>query len=472
MKTAWFPLLAVMASMVLTGGGMAGYSGGAPSADLLLCYATSVSMPESGCGPENVLDGNPQTAWVTMPGAALDEGLFLAFEEAILIEAVRLQFVPDGEGFEGIVSCRLYVNGVETPFVLSDGATVALNLPVRSLFVRIASTTSTWGEYPVDGINYRGDLPVGISEIVLLVDDGNGNDVPMRVNGIGKVDGRVRASSSLAPAEAYCPDFLFDSRTGFGWADGNTAGSGEGESLTFTFDDLQRIERIRIWNGYQRSQAHFEQNERASLFSFGTGEETPEYRLADLMGPQEIVLEHPLEGRAFTMTFLDTYAGETYRDLVVSEMSFFDGSTWFVISPGEGETRKRAILDWAAGTEAGAFIDRQVFRGDGDPEGSSQSLLVRSNGSFVLWRREALGDGTESTYADGNWQVLDDRTIRIFGQLHRIARYQEPGFDPYSGVRPGDGAPDIDRTTIFSDTLTFDASRISSRRGLFEDFAY
>jgi hypothetical protein len=468
--SAWVLVPLVVLSSAISGG--EGTPEDSPSAHLLLCYATSIAMPESENGPENAFDDDPETAWVTMPGAAHDEGLFLSFEEAILIDAIRLHCLPGSDGIEGIEYCQLYVNGVETPIFLWDRETVPLNLPVKSLFIRISSTESTSGEYPLDGIRYAGDLPVGISEVVLLVDDGEGDEVPLRVNGIGKVSGGVQASSSLAPVEAYGPDFLFDSRTDFGWADGNPARTGEGESLTFTFDEPQRIERIRIWNGYQRSAAHFDQNERAALVSFGeTGGEASEYRLADSMEPQEIVLDSPLEGRTFTLTFEEVYGGRTYRDLVISEMSFFDGGRWFVLDSGEGEARKRAILEWAAGTEAGAFIDRQIFLGTGEREESSQTLVIRSSGSFILWKHNDGEDGIQTTYADGNWQILDDRRLRIFGRLHRMARYLEEGYDPYSGVQP-DEAWDLDRITIFSDTLRIDAGRISSSRGLFEDFVY
>jgi hypothetical protein len=465
---AWvFVPFVVLASAI--SGAREGMPEDSPPAHLLLCYATSIAMPENENGPENAFDQDPATAWVTMPGAGLDEGLFFSFEEAILIDAIRLHCLPGSEGIEGIEYCQLYVNGAETTIFLWDRETVPLNLPVKSLFIRIASTESTSGEYPIDGIRYAGDLPVGISEVALLVEDG---EVPLRVHGIGKVGGSVQASSSLAPVEAYGPDFLFDSRTDFGWADGNPARTGEGESLTFTFEESQRIERLRIWNGYQRSAAHFDQNERAALVSFGeTGAEASEYRLADSMQPQEIVLDPPLEGRSFTMTFEEIFGGRTYRDLVISEMSFFDGGSWFVLDSGEGEARKRAILEWAAGTEAGAFIDRQIFLGTGEWQESSQTLVIRSNGSFILWKHDDGEDGTQTTYADGNWQILDDRTLRIFGRLHRMARYLEEGYDPYSGVQP-DEAWDLDRITIFSDTLRISASRISSSRGLFEDFVY
>ena len=43
--------------------------------------------------------------------------------------------------------------------------------------------------------------------------------------------------SCLEPMEACGSDFLFDSRPAFGWADGNEDASGEGESLTLSFEE-------------------------------------------------------------------------------------------------------------------------------------------------------------------------------------------------------------------------------------------
>lgn len=146
------------------------------------------------------------------------------------------------------------------------------------------------------------------------------------------VEGSVEASSSLEPEEAYSPDFLFDSRPAFGWADGNENASGEGEYLLFNFDDPVRIEKFLFWNGYHRSGTHYDHNERASLISFGLEGEAPaEYLLEDYMEPQSYRLDSPLEGDSFKMSFLEVYPGDVYRDLVVSELHFFDGEEWFVI---------------------------------------------------------------------------------------------------------------------------------------------
>lgn len=442
----------------------------APGVFLERCYATSVNMPESQFGPENVFDNDPNTSWVTMPGAALDEGLFFSFEQPITIDAISIQVLPASSSIEGITSYQLYINGLETYLYQAVDEPIQIDVLVKSIFIRIDATDSM--EYMENGIRYAGSLPVGISDITLLVMNGDGDQVPLRVQPIRIVSGSIQASSSLEPIEAYHPDFLFDSRSEFGWADGNENSTGCGESLTFIFDQTQRIEKIKIWNGYHRSGTHFDQNERAATISFGAeGGDAPVYQLADTMEPLVITLDTSLEGSIFTMDVLEIYEGATYKDLVISELRFFNGEEWFVLDSFDSETRKRDVLEWAHNTSAGVFIDKQVFASNRtDREYYRQTLILRSNGSFILWKRRTRDDNTDIMYADGNWQIIDDNTVRIFGRLHRIGEYS-PSYDQYSGVQP-DLDRELDRITIFTDILQFDSNRISSDRGMFEDFLF
>ena len=444
------------------------------SACLELLYATSVNMPEEEYGPEMVFDGDTATCWATMPGAGPDEGLFFSFEEPLDIRSIMVDLVPAGEGFEGIDSYQLYVNGIEGGVRSGSGSHIWINRPVKSVFIRIRSTDSM--DWDSMGIRYTGELLVGIREVTVSVEDKDGNDIPLSVVPIRSVSGSIGASSSLEPEEAYSPDFLFDSRPAFGWADGHEDLTGEGEHLTFVLDEPRRIEKIRIWNGYHRSATHFQQNERVAELSFGIyGEDPGVYRLEDVMEPQEIELDYPLEGQRFWLDVLEIYPGDVYRDLVLSEMRFFDGDEWFVVDTGEGRERKLGILEWARSATAGSVIDRQLYSRRFDDEDGldfhAQTLVLRSGGSFVIWMIDEWEDGEEHMYADGNWQVIDDERVRIFGRLQRVGRYEMEPYDPYAGSWPDQGQ-DTQRLTVFSDTLRIDGSTVSSRRGLFEDFTY
>lgn len=447
-------------------------AGGSPAVrHLEMLYATSIAMPEDRFGPGRVFDNDPGTFWATMPGAAPDEGLFFSFAEPVFIGSIHTVAAPKGDSYEEIYSVIYYINGMETPVSYLLEEPFPVNTMVQSVFVKIVGTSSN--SYTDQGIRYDSDLPVAVRSISLTTVGSDLREIPLRVLPPETAQGSIAASSSLTPVEAYHPDFLFDSRPEFGWADGNTGRTGSGESITFSFDSTRRIEKIKIWNGYHRSPTHFTQNERAARFTFGVQGGTPvSYTLEDSMDPQLVVLESPLEGRVFEMTFQDVHRGQTYRDLVVSEIRFFDGEGWFLLNTGGFEARKRSVLEWAAGSPAGAFIDRQLMLYEGDGEFADwQSFILRSNGSFILWKHLGMRDEPEGTYADGNWQIIDDNTVRIFGRLKRILQFGQPGYDPYAGVIPGE-TREQSRVTIFSDTLRFDASHISSSRGLFQDFRF
>lgn len=441
--------------------------------NLELLYATSIGMPENQFNPENVFDNDPETFWVTMPGAAADEGLFFSFEEPVFIGSIQTFADTGSNPYKSLYSVIYYINGLETPVSYIRNEPFLVNTMVKSVFIKIADTSME--RFASHGIVYHRPYPVGVNSVSLTTVDHYLREVPLLVLPPERVPGNITASSALMPIEAYHPDFLFDSRPEFGWADGNTGRTGSGESITFSFDSTRRIERIKVWNGYHRSPTHFTQNERVARFTFGVQGGTPvSYTLEDSMDPQVVVLESPLEGSTFVMTVQDVHSGQTYRDLVVSEMRFFDGDGWFLLDTGGSEARKLSVLEWAANSPAGAmaYIDTRIMSNQSDDDSlDSQSLILRSNGSFILWKHLGTWDEPESTYADGNWQIIDDNTVRIFGRLKRIVQFGQPGYDPYAGVIPG-GTQDVSRVTVFSDTLRFDANHMSSSRGLFRDFNF
>lgn len=447
-----------------------------PSVNLEMCYATSIHLPESEFGPENVFDGNMLTHWVTMPGAGDDEGIYFSFEDMTYIHSINIETLPSSDEYEEIMYIVPYINGMDAGLFRMDGNPIIIDADVKTVFLRIEYLVSVERFTPGydDNLSYRGNLPVGISEISLTVPEGEHGYTSLDVVPMSSVSGRIEASSALEPVEAYNPDFLFDSRTGFGWADGNTDDSGEGEYLTFIFDSPRTIEKIRIWNGYQRSETHFSQNERAASVTMGADDDLVEYDLEDTMDPQTITLENPFLGSEFKIEFPEIYQGSTYTDLVISELRFFDGQEWFILESGGNEERKLAVLEWAESTTAGIFMDRNLvaISEDGIWDETSQSLVIRSNGSFVLWKKQWSDGGEETTYADGNWQILDDNSMRVFGKIHHVGEYYQGGYDEYSGVQPENRAH-LDRTTIFSDTLRFDEHHMESSRGLFfNDFLF
>lgn len=176
-------------------------------------------------------------------------------------------------------------------------------------------------------INFEKNSGFTICGITLKDPDGK----PYKIRTAALVGGTVKSSSILAPLTAYDPIFLFDSRFEYGWASNKKA---HDVSLDFKFDEVRRVEKIRIWNGYQRSVIHCTANSRARKIRItGDGGYSAEIEVADVLGSQVIALPKPFEGKNLRFHIVDSYAGKSYKDLVISELRFFDGGEWFLLDP-------------------------------------------------------------------------------------------------------------------------------------------
>jgi D-alanyl-D-alanine dipeptidase len=410
-------------------------------------YATSTGK----YGPENVLDGDPATYWEAMPGAGGNEGIMLYFPEAVKVSKLRIT-APKSSG---ITRLEVFVNGSNQDQI-SPNQNLSIDEEVRSLFVRVFRMGGDQLDryYLNDGygevLTSAASQTASISDIELYGSNGE----LLKVRPLHLESGRAIPSSTLAPVEAYSADYLFDSRNEFGWAEG-VAGSGEGQTIKFSFDRDVRIEKIKIWNGYQRSQSHFERNARAKGIQFGPqGGASDSYELADKQGAQVVNLTKPLQGKSFDMKINSVFAGKSYQDLVLSEMRFFDGKRWFALYSGDQEARKNALQHKVMGTSLESVLDRNLADATSynfDNEKHERSLLLRSNGSFVLYLSDfemAGKDGREiRQVADGNWEIIqlgkDQTRIKIFGKIHRI----RDKIDLYKGTSSSES------TRIFNEFL-------------------
>lgn len=420
-------------------------------------YATSVGK----YGPENVLDGNPDTYWETMPGAGTNEGIMLYFPEAI--EVSKLKFlVPE----YSIKRVEVFVNGsiVERA---GPGKSVKIDQEMRSLFLRVDEMMGDIEEsYYLDFgygnvLKNRWDNAASILDIELYGKDGE----LLKVRPLHLESGKATASSTLAPAEAYSADFLFDSRNEFGWAEG-VDGNGEGQNIKFDFGRDVRIEKIKVWNGYQRSKSHYERNARAKGIQFGmAGGEFGNYELADDQEAQVVDLSKPLQGKSFELKINSVFPGKSYQDLVLSEMRFFDGNRWFALYSGDQEASKKALQTKVKGTALEPVLDRNladVSSYNFDREKHERNLLLRSNQSFVMYLSDfEMMDkkGREiRQVADGNWEIIklgkDQARIKIFGKIRRI----RDKIDIYKGTSSSES------TRIFNEFLTVSADWVHGEK--------
>jgi len=417
-------------------------------------YATSTAIDYEKYGPHHLFDGKGY--WATMNGAAPDEGVMLYFESPVQIKSMKIDLPADAQ-IAKISKVKIYTNGADRG-IHSVKDSVPVNAKCVSLFIRVSDVEGlVEKEAPseIKGMDkkirrYESNKRTGIAKLTLFGDDGEAlNIVPPKL-----VKGSIKPSSTLTPEEAYNAGYLFDGRRDSGWVEGNK-GSGTGESIRFQFGSGVSISKIKFWNGLLISDVHYSANERVKNFSlYGeTNDNGKKYPLPDSKKAQTISLDAPLKGNDFTLRINDIYSGSKYKDTVISELLFSDGTQWFTLYSGEIENRKKSLMGKIKGTALDGIVDRSfsaLFYGDGSSE--STSIVLRSDASFVIYLESMdeniKGSLTKTKILDGFWNInsLDGNkaVVTVMGRNFNVSEQ----FVQYEGEKTSKAV------SIFSDKLT------------------
>lgn len=238
------------------------------------------------------------------------------------------------------------------------------------------------------------------------------------------IQGAVSADSILEPRTAYDPLYLFDSRFEYGWASNK---QDKNVSLTFDFDQPRRIEKLRLWNGYQRSVSHYLSNSRPSrVLLSGDDGYSAVIEINDQLGSQVVTLPKPFTGKQLKFTIEKSVSGKHYKDLVVSEIRFFDGKGWFMVDPTDRlrDTIAANRQQFAAtGVEALLNDSYEAVRDNGNESYVSSKLRLRADGSMYI---SGYLDDSEY-FALGNYEIkqADSKGIqlRLFGLYYESEVY-------------------------------------------------
>jgi hypothetical protein len=422
-------------------------------------YATS-SAP--GQDVFNLFDRDSTTIWRTQTGAGPDEGIMLYFPNALPLNGVEI--VPARDAFKGEPADAViaYVNGKMSGGA-RPGETINLNNGelVKSLYLRFAQTgREQTTEREQDGVgvvlnNYPAAASVGIQSIKVY----NNKGEELRLAPPKRMAGQVSASSTLAPEAAYSCANLFDARKEFVWCEGAKT-TGEGETLQFRFDQPVNITAVEIWNGYQRSDKHFSANGRLRDFTFGaTDGPTGTYTLRDTEAGQKIDLSAAAKGQTFTLSVKSIYPGVKYKDLAISDLVFYDGAQPFTLASPLAEKYQTETRTKSAGSPLTAILDRRISNEVTEGDNITvQSLIIRSDGTFVLYLVEAYDDTTTEIVADGNWEIVQTNAntarIKIFGKFNNLSNTLE--------YYKGNTKKEI--TKIFNEELTIDAKFVRGKK--------
>lgn len=338
-----------------------------------------------------LMDGDPKTSW-RPNGDYADEGVLFRFEQPTTIEGLQV-----GSCGEAGADFSLYLDGSRHPDTLTmtaaGGELDFSSRAVRSVFLR------------VDHLEPKACL----GEVSFLGTD---------VRAPRTLPALVTASSTLEPVAAYRPPYLFDGQVDFGWVEG-AEGLGIGESVRAQLlGDPLELHAVEIWNGYQRSEDHFQKNGRAARIAIVTDEGRVELDLADRMGSQKLILPQPVETRTVTLEIVEGVPGSRYQDLVLSEARLWDRQGPLQMQ----QDWKRAAfgrLTQARQTALANLVDRLLVDAC-SPE--QRRLKLRSNGSFVWWD---AGDMDGSEVFDGTWVFRGPKEggteLQLFGRRHRTS---------------------------------------------------
>lgn len=268
------------------------------------------------------------------------------------------------------------------------------------------------------------------------------------------ISAKVTASETASPEVSYSPLNLFDSKYENAYA---SKKGGKGVFINFDFEKEQTITKLKLWNGYQRSDVHCIKNGRVKSFTL-TGDNgfTESVTLEDSMGSQDITLSKKFVGKTLKLTVDELYPGYSEVGFVLSELRFGNGDEWIVVdtlskakdtakanfSSFQKAAMAKVLNRGLTGTEVASIVTEGVVdtpnsedlppstEDELDPPTSSDwTIRLRSDGTFFLegsTSRSNYDIGEESShrfYGMGNYEVKSSAAgalqLRIFGFLRK-----------------------------------------------------
>jgi hypothetical protein len=168
---------------------------------------------------------------------------------------------------------------------------------------------------------------------------------------------KLSASSFLhqedkLPRDRYHPNYLVDGDPLSAWNEG-AASSGAGEWVQLPLSHTEGVSRVRLrlLNGYQKSEAIFAANARAKTIQvelLPSGQKKS-FSLADGTAWQEFsfeVSETTLDGLKLTVE--EVYEGKKYKDLCLSELEIFVSAS-SPEDPAKESATRDSLLAWIKG---------------------------------------------------------------------------------------------------------------------------
>lgn len=141
-----------------------------------------------------------------------------------------------------------------------------------------------------------------------------------------KIVSATASSYLIGQNTEYIPELAYDWNRQTSWQDGNEYSTGEGEYITLEFEEPTLVNMIQVFPGNAKREDLYWKNERIkkAKLKFSNGLSVT-YEFDDSYNEefQTIWLNKPVETNFITLEVIDTYEGEEYTDLCVSEVHVY-----------------------------------------------------------------------------------------------------------------------------------------------------
>jgi hypothetical protein len=405
--------------------------------DIAVLAASATSSTADSTDITCLLDAKCKGKWQPASrDSGVDEGIYLQFSDEVALYSVELDIVDDNTD----PSLILYLNGKTTGpddvvYIVNstkkpesktvtytfngrdeDNFQNSLHTNARSVFIKISGFPAMGTHKPTfKALRFYRRSKTGDPKEVVRA------PVQFRLPTIIKTE--ISASSILSPSTAYHPANLFDSRYDFAWSTDGTKVNGIGEKLNLTFAREVNIAGLYVWNGYQRSTAHFEKNGRVKLLQLTSKQgDSQRVALESVSGLQKITLAKALmQVKQLTIEIADIYKGSAYKDVLISELRFIDDKGNIVL-PNATLPTLAYEKEWDdfVGSSWSTFL-QNISPGMSECINScnTKRLRLRSNGTFVIYLDFGATEygSVSANVLEGNWAVEQGK-LRIFGKRY------------------------------------------------------
>lgn len=274
------------------------------------------------------------------------------------------------------------IESCSNPF--EDGADVIINTTEYNLFVEGGKTTltvdlKTMGEAVHSlSINFRHTHPVCVKGVRLFQ-----GDAQLKLSFHRPVATILPPPNTSENASIWRTGSvvnLFDSRPETNWMP--SAGA---EKFLLEFDRERKIERVRIWNGDQRSGRDFNSSgrvERLSLRDPGRDDAGEVIVVNDAPGMQEIKLKKAIETRKLYVHVDSVHAGANAVRPAISEMRFVGSDG--VFAPASDSHRRESeshLIDVFSKSGLAGVLDRDLTTLEED---DVWHFRFRADGTFFV----------------------------------------------------------------------------------------